>query len=214
MNVGALLELTAAMRRRARVVGARGSLGTLRALSVATAMAWGAAALTGGCATERTRAEPSPESVSVSAAPPPAPAPPSAVSSKNAAWITQLREVHQAVDGAQTPAKKRAALGGLEQLFESRPPQDMLAAELLPVRQDLADRAARLELSLGNAQDALSWTSRGLGLSTEPSVFRANLLLTTADAHEALGQKKPARTALMQALKVNRALLDRELENP
>ncbi len=140
-------------------------------------------------------------------------------------WLSRLRTVHTQADAAAAsgPSKRDArkkgaasqtAIGAIANLYAAPPPPQLSADELLPLRRDLADRAARLELAQGNPRAALTWTSRGLSLSDAPGVFRANLLLTAADAHQALGQGDDARAALLQALQVNQQLLDRELENP
>jgi len=130
-----------------------------------------------------------------------------------------LRSAHSAADGASahdklSPSRTEDALAAIAKAYTEPLPPQISFTEALPLRQDLADRAARLELAQGNPQAALTWTARGLALSTAPGVFRANLLLTSADAHEAMNQPDAARAALLQALEVNQQLLDRELENP
>ena len=82
-----------------------------------------------------------------------------------------------------------------------------------PVLQDLASRAARLTLALGRAEDSRDWAERGLALEGQP-LFRANLLVTLADAEQKLGHADIAREHLVEALGINRDLLDQELEEP
>lgn len=165
-----------------------------------------------------------PESLDAAAAsnaPVPTPAPNTAPAQPRE-WLSRLRALHALADAVPAPGRDsanpgKAELGALEAISEfyaAPPPPQLSANEILPLRRDLADRAARIELARGKPREALSWTGRGLSLSDTPGVFRANLLLTAAEAHEALGQTEAARSALLQALQVNQSLLDQEVENP
>jgi hypothetical protein len=125
--------------------------------------------------------------------------------------------VHAQLDGAESAIDKRAALSDVERVFEASPPpstMDVSAPELLPLRQDLASRAARVELDLGHAASADQWARRGLALTTTPSIFRANLLLDAAEARRRQGDDAGARAALVEAMQINQHLLDEELETP
>jgi len=128
--------------------------------------------------------------------------------SQDRAYAAEVRAAHQTADSATTQEQKRAAERALESAFERSAAPGAEAA----LRQDLADRAARLELELGHAQQALDWTQRGLAVEGAPDLLRANLLITEADAWVALGQRGEARQSLLAALEINQALLSSELE--
>jgi hypothetical protein len=124
------------------------------------------------------------------------------------AYAAEVRAAHQTADAAESPAQKAAAKDALESAFQRGDEPGAAAA----IRQDLADRAARLELELGHAAEALRWTQRGLAIDDAPSVLRANLLITEAEALAAQGQRAEARQALFAALEINQALLQVELD--
>jgi hypothetical protein len=123
------------------------------------------------------------------------------------AYAAEVRAAHRTADAATSPELKRTAERALASAFERGEGPGAIAA----LRQDLADRAARLELELGHAQEALDWTQRGLAIEGAPSLLRANLLITEADAWVALGKRGAARQSLLAALEVNQALLTDEL---
>lgn len=127
-------------------------------------------------------------------------------------WLEELEEAHREADMASDDAARRAALGRLAELDQRAPAAP--AAELIELRQDLAVRAARLELQLGRPEAALAWAQRGLELSPGPSVMAATLWLTSADAHEAAGRLDETRAALSKALTINKRLFERELGEP
>lgn len=129
-------------------------------------------------------------------------------------WLSQLGAAHEAADLAETPATRREAVETVGRAFREPSPAGVSQAEALDIRQDLAARAAQLELSLGDAESALDWTRRGLALSQSASVFRANLLMIQADVLTTQERPDLARKALLEALEVNTALLEQELENP
>ncbi len=131
-------------------------------------------------------------------------------------WVAELRSVHAKLDAAKSASEQRAALQAVEHLFEATHPlgSGESAPELLPLRQDLASRAARIELHLGDAASAGRWTERGLALAAAPSLFRANLLLDAAEVRRREGNEAGARSALLEALQINQHLLEEELENP
>jgi len=132
--------------------------------------------------------------------------------SERRAYAEQIAEAHAAADRASSAEELRAAGHGLERAFEQEPQGK--TATTLPLRQDLADRIARLHLRLDEPAEALTWARRGLAENGDPTVLRGGLLITEADALEALGQRDEARTALMAALEINQTLLNVELENP
>jgi tetratricopeptide (TPR) repeat protein len=127
------------------------------------------------------------------------------------AYADELSRAHAAADRAVSDDQARSSVRQLERVFALTPPSSPEAAAL---RQDAADRIARLHLRLREPSVALEWTRRALGESEARTVFRAALLITEADALEALGRRDEARSALMAALETNQALLHVELENP
>jgi hypothetical protein len=134
-----------------------------------------------------------------------------------AAWVAELRSVHVKLDAAKSASEQRSALQAVERLFESPPQLGAVggtAPELLPLRQDLASRAARVELALGDAMNAGRWAERGLTLTSAPSLFRANLLLDSAEVSRRKGDHAGARAALLEAMQINQHLLEEELESP
>jgi murein L,D-transpeptidase YcbB/YkuD len=136
--------------------------------------------------------------------------------SQAAHWVAELRSVHAKLDAAKSASEQRTALQAVERLFESTPPlgSGESAPELLPLRQDLASRAARVELHRGDTASAGRWAARGLHLAAAPSLFRANLLLDAAEVRRREGNEAGARAALLEAMQINQHLLEEELENP
>ena len=126
--------------------------------------------------------------------------------------MQQVRNAHRLADEARSLADQEAALHALQRAFERYSFGPTEAGLLL--RQDLADRSAKLCLALRRPQAAFDWTERGLGISRVPSLVRANLLLTKAEALGTLGNESAARGVLLQALTMNQALLKKELKDP
>jgi len=133
-------------------------------------------------------------------------------SSERQVYVSELEQAHSAADHAATEGETRSALRSLERAFELSPEGNRETT--LSLRQDLADRIARLHLRLGEAQTSLEWARKGLTQSDRNTVLRATLLITEADALEALGERDQARDRLMSALEINQALLHVELEEP
>ncbi len=106
--------------------------------------------------------------------------------------------------------ERRALLREAERVFSSKSAPSGSSVTLL--RQDLAERSARVALSLGQTDEALGWIERGLALDRAPSLVVANLLVGRADILEALGRADEARGSLVEALGVNQALLAQELD--
>ncbi len=176
-------------------------------------------ALPSSCARQEksSQAKPDHEPATPSFSAPPAPARAPTSEPSSASWVAELRSVHGRLDGATHASERHAVLQDVERLFESAPrerPEVTAASEVLSLRQDLASRAARIELDLGDAVLAARWAQRGLALSQAPSLFRANLLLDAAEARRRLGDDAGARTALLEAMQINQNLLEEELENP
>jgi tetratricopeptide (TPR) repeat protein len=127
------------------------------------------------------------------------------------AYADELSRAHAAADRAVSDEQVRSSARQLERIFALAPPN---VPEATALRQDAADRIARLHLRLLEPNVAFEWTRRGLEESEAETVLRATLLITEADALEALGRRDEARAALMAALETNQALLHVELENP
>ena len=157
----------------------------------------------------------------------------------NEAYVSRLRKAHDAVrrvvPALERPADEQAttdqarfdpspnqvdpsrgaieeALAELERTFAlpgSGPRETVMEA-----RRDLANQAARLLLLARRPKEALAWSERGLDLDPEPPALRAGLLITRADAWEALAEPGRARESLLEALLVNQTLLKKELETP
>lgn len=106
--------------------------------------------------------------------------------------------------------ERRALLREAERVFSSKSAPSGPSITLL--RQDLAERSARVALSLGQKDEALGWIERGLALDRAPSLMVANLLVGRADVLESLGRADEARGSLVEALGVNQALLAQELD--
>jgi hypothetical protein len=141
-------------------------------------------------------------------------------------WLLEVRRVHRMVDYAETEADRAASLTELSRVFEASAEisrklgsgSDVgvgsARAEVTSLSQDLASRAARIELARHHGPAALAWAQRGLALSEAPTVMRANLLLDAADAHKLQNEPDKARGLLVEALRINQTLLHKELETP
>jgi len=127
------------------------------------------------------------------------------------AGIAQLRRAHAFADAASDSEFDDAAKRLESALLELG---DDSTADQVALRQDAADRIARLRLLSGNAAAALAQVEAALSWSNTPSLFRANLYITQADAHEALGDDAAKRRSLMHALEENSQLLTHELKTP
>lgn len=125
-------------------------------------------------------------------------------------FSSKLRQAHRAVDEAKGEEDLLAARRMLEEVYETAPK----TRQTVELREDVAARIARLSLRTGDVTRARDTASRALELRDEPSITRANLLIVLADAEEMLERQDEARRHLMEALEMNQALLDKELENP
>lgn len=151
---------------------------------------------------------------------------PAEAKSAAADWLKEVRKVHTLVDRAETESEKDAALAEMTRTFEAATDisrkldagadvgVESAHAEVLSLSQDLASRAARMELDRKHGPAALTWAERGLAVSHAPTVLRANLLLDAADAHKLANEPDAARGLLVEALRINQTLLDKELETP
>lgn len=124
--------------------------------------------------------------------------------------VSKLELLHERIDHADTAEERRETLQALTEAFEGLPGE----GKFVLAKQDLAYRAARLALESEEAALAKRWAERGLELSREVDVGRANLLLALADAERALGNDEREREVLMQALTVNQKILKEELRDP
>lgn len=112
-------------------------------------------------------------------------------------------------DAPLSEQERRALLRDAERVFSSKNTPSAAGARLL--RQDLAERSARVALSIGDPEEALRWIERGLAVDRTPSLVLGNLLVGRADVLEVVGRPDEARSSLVEALGVNQALLAREL---
>jgi hypothetical protein len=126
--------------------------------------------------------------------------------------IASLRKLHADVDAAESPAQMRAVEARLESAFEAEWP--LQPSEAAPLRQDLAERAARLALAQDRVEEARKWAQKGLDVADGQPFLRANLLVALADAERQANALDSARGHLLEALAINQELLDRELEHP
>jgi tetratricopeptide (TPR) repeat protein len=131
---------------------------------------------------------------------------------KARSYAKEVQKAHTKADRAKTADQRLAAAQQLGVMFD-RPPRGPRSTTSA-LRQDLADRAARLHLDLGEPERALEWVKKGREVDDRPSVLQANLLITEADSLVALGERDRARQALLRAVEINQALLNVELENP
>jgi tetratricopeptide (TPR) repeat protein len=122
--------------------------------------------------------------------------------------------VHETIDHASDAATRESALERMSELWASVPPSWAARPEAVELRQELAARAARLELAAGRPREARRWAERGLALDQDVSSLSAALWLVMADAYEAEGNTSEARGALKEALASHERLLERELEDP
>jgi hypothetical protein len=129
-----------------------------------------------------------------------------------ASWSQALLDAHSAGDKASSNSARLDAAQSMEKLaFAADRPQKP-AATLLA--QELVARASRLYLAAGQATRALPLVQRGLDLSAEPTVARAELLMILADCQNAVGNTELERAALLQALSVHELLFKKELNGP
>lgn len=129
-------------------------------------------------------------------------------------WLGEVRRVHERADRAGDPREQQGVLDRMQELWRTVPPSLGSSVEALELRQELAARAARLELAAGRPREARRWAEQGLALKDGVSALRAVLWLVIADAHEVEGNGPEARGALKEALGSHQQLLERELEEP
>ncbi len=150
---------------------------------------------------------------------PPAPAVPRAALEPSSSSPTvgemelpsRLRSVHEAADRADSEEERLHMADELLVLF--RRIESDRSPHLVSVRQDLAARAANLLVASAPKRAKVA-AEEGLALSHQPSILRANLFISLADAEEALGNDAAARSALLRAITINETLLESELKTP
>lgn len=126
----------------------------------------------------------------------------------------EVRAAHAAADVAEGPDQARAAAAGLERAADGLDGATRTGRE---VRWDLTSRAARLHLSLGEAEHArqlLRAEVEGLGDAPPPNPLLAQLHLDLADAEAALGNAPAEQAALLSALSIHSQLFDQEIADP
>ena len=80
------------------------------------------------------------------------------------------------------------------------------------VIMDLCFRLAEVELLLGDSDQALAATDRGIAAGAAADVFSANLYVARGRAFEALGRNDDAARTYHRALEINERLLEKELQ--
>lgn len=120
---------------------------------------------------------------------------------------------HSPVDAAFRQGRAQAS-SELARAFEAARPSALPELEWRKVRQGIAAALASAAVREDRAKDAVMWADRGLSVDDSPTLFRANLFITRAQAEKSLGQVETASATLFEALKINEVLLDKELEDP
>jgi hypothetical protein len=133
----------------------------------------------------------------------------SACEPERPSWVELAEAAHQEADAARTDAEEDAARRRLERAYREVPAGE--DPSLTWVRQDLCARVGDMALRRGDAQAALHWAERGLGLVASANLARADLLRVKGQALEVLGKPGAAAAALHEALRLNQELMDRAL---
>lgn len=121
-------------------------------------------------------------------------------------------EAHASADRAGTSEKQLSAARELEKVFLHSSQE--ASPQAIVVRQDLAARAAQLYLTADQPNEAERIAKAGIHTSSEPSIPLASLLVARADAEEMQGKKEQMRASLVEAMKVNQKLMEKELLTP
>jgi tetratricopeptide (TPR) repeat protein len=124
-------------------------------------------------------------------------------------WVQAVQAAHAQADSAHGDAERAAAAEALERAYRAVPSDE--DPTLTWVRQDLCVRIGDAALRRGDADAALLWAERGLGLSESSNVARADLFRVKGEALEAQGKKEDAVRALHDALEINQQLMERAL---
>jgi hypothetical protein len=127
---------------------------------------------------------------------------------------SRLEQAHALVDLARSPAQLEAAQTHLSALTSGALGVTSSESDTRLARQDIFCRLAEVALRLGQLQAALDWTRQGLDLDGSPSPFLAQLSQLQGQAREGLGDRAGAAQSYMQALRINEALLQENLEGP
>ncbi len=119
---------------------------------------------------------------------------------------------HRSLDSARTDSARQIAknglLGSLAQLDQRRGRSPVIDRLL----EDGYFRLAQQEQVDGHFQAAQRFADRGLAVSEQPGVMRANLWLAKACAQRSLGDPQAAANSLLRALELNESLLKETLK--
>lgn len=118
-------------------------------------------------------------------------------------------DAHNLAQTATNDEQRRAAATALETLVASLKTIGTPSSALLA--QDAMCEYALLFLDLGRNIEGLARAEHGIEISATPSIFLANLHVTTAEAHERLERYDDAAEAYYQALQVNQQLMQDSL---
>lgn len=125
-------------------------------------------------------------------------------------WAQLVRDTHGQADRAKSDEQRRLAIQGFRKALETAP--QPVNARLQWVIQDLHFRLAQALMDTSQLSEAELAIARGLAVSTEPTVARANLLALQGKVYEAQGKPEQAARALHDALLINEVLFERALE--
>jgi tetratricopeptide (TPR) repeat protein len=127
-------------------------------------------------------------------------------------WSRVAAARHEEADHLLDHGKRLEAGERLSDLVATAPRE--LNDVARTVLQDTYFRLARLNLEDHEPALALRQARAGLSLTSDDSLFRANLLVVQGAAYEALGQSAAALDSYQQALRINETLLHATLPSP
>jgi hypothetical protein len=131
----------------------------------------------------------------------------------NPTWpVDELVRGHAEVDRLLDAKDPQGARSVLENMLASPALEKMGAEEKRIVIHDLSSRLAETQLLLGDAAGALAAVDRALAFGSKTDVFTANLHVAAGRALETLGRSSEAAERYHHALRINEALLEKELD--
>jgi tetratricopeptide (TPR) repeat protein len=125
-------------------------------------------------------------------------------------WTQLVRDAHGQADRAKSDEQRRLAIQGFRKALQTAP--QPANARLQWVIQDLYFRLAQALVDSRELSEAEAAIVRGLAVSAEPSVARANLLALQGKVYEAQGKPEQAARVLHDALLINEVLFERALQ--
>ena len=129
--------------------------------------------------------------------------------SASASWAQTVDRLRQSSDQWLSERDLERAESDLRRIFQLTVPAETRGADQL--LQDAHFALGSLLLLKRQPDDAIAEANKGLALSTEKTVFRANLLALRALATEAKGQPLDALDDYGRALEIHKALFDNAL---